>query len=71
MLVIKKRRKVKSKRNRPPKARNSELKGRNSGMFSNDYGDFGMFGLGQPTDFNNPMYQVDDEASAHVGYGTN
>ena len=71
VLVIKKRRKMKSKRNRPPKARNSGLKGRKSGRLSNDYGDFGMFGLGQPTDFTNPMYQVDDEASAQLGYGTN
>ena len=65
MLVIKKRR---NKRNRPPIARNS---GRKPGRFSNDYGDFGMFDLGQPTNFTNPMYQVDDEASAQLGYGNN
>ena len=71
VLVIKKRRKMKFKRNRPPEARNSGLKGRKSGRFSNDYGDFGMFGLGQPTDFTNPMYQIDDEAAAQLRYGTN
>ena len=61
---------MKSKQNRPPKASNNGLKGRKSGRFSNEYEDFGMFGLGQSTDFNNPMYQVHDEALPQLRYGT-
>ena len=62
---------MKFKRNRSPKASNTGFKGRKSGKFSNEYNkDFGMFGLGQPTDLNNPMYQVDDEALPQLRYST-
>ena len=67
LLLIKKRRKMKFKQNRPPKASNTGFKGRKSGKFSNECEDFGMFGLGQPS---NPMYHVDDEALPQLRYGT-
>ena len=58
---------MKSKQNTPPKARNSGFKGRKSGRFSNNCENFS---LAQSTDFNNPMYQADNEALPQLRYGT-
>ena len=67
LLVIKKR----IPNNRPaPKANNNGFKERKSGWFSNNYRDFTMFGLSPPTDFNNPIYQADDESLPQCRYAT-